>query len=551
MSRADRIIGAALFVAAFLLGTWYVPQVVAAGGRPHFYQEEFGPAVMVACGHGYVNPQPTPELNAFLEVQRDEISCSPSLADAAHSPLTAMQRAYRYLIMTVGWTWRLQGQAAWSAIAPLYGLLFASTIVLLFAIFRQGMGERVAGLLAVVLALSPLHLSYLAHLRDYSKAPFVLALVLFAARLIRGPLTFRHAAWLAAGAGVLNGVAMGYRNDLLVAIPAFVGLLLLFLNHDRFPRGWRDVALAVVYLVGFAAALSPMWSIYRTGGGSSSQHLIILGLGEPFSDEVGIDAGGIYEVSYGYHDEFAHALISSNATRRLGATQMLAQYGPEYDRSGSDYLQQVAETFPADMLTRAYASAIRILELPYQQRLMLPQEEFLHIPHWILVVRDRFQRALAPVWLLIVAVTLFALSVMSLRIGLFVLMLVFYLSAYPALQFGERHYFHLEFIGWWALGFVVSLARGIDPRSTRRWGISMVGHAPATARLDASDCTDRDPVGGSGCRLADAAAPAPSIAAATPARGLRAISGCADRIRRLDSGSPGQRIRALPGADKP
>ena len=109
----------------------------------------------------------------------------------------------------------------------------------------------------MVLALSPLHTSYLAHLRDYSKAPFVLALVLFAARLVRGPLTFRHAALLAAGAGVLNGVAMGFRNDLLVAVPAFVGLLLVFPDHDLFPRGWRDLALAAVYLVGVRRGPQP------------------------------------------------------------------------------------------------------------------------------------------------------------------------------------------------------------------------------------------------------------------------------------------------------
>ena len=82
MSRADRIVGAALFVAALLLGTWYVPQVVAAGGRPHFYQEEFGPAVMVACGHGYVNPQPgaDADLDALLAVNGDDLQCSPALA---------------------------------------------------------------------------------------------------------------------------------------------------------------------------------------------------------------------------------------------------------------------------------------------------------------------------------------------------------------------------------------------------------------------------------------------------------------------------------------
>ena len=206
MSRADGVAGAALFVASLLLGTWYVPQVIAAGGKPQFYQGEFGPAVMVACGHGYVNPRPgvDAELDALLVLNRDDFECSPALAGMARDPLTSMQRAYRYLITAVGWTWRLQGRISWSAVAPLYGLFYASTFLLLFVLFRLGMGTIIAGTLAVVLALSPLHLSYLAHLRDYSKAPFVLGLVVFAALMIRSPLSYRRAMLLAAGAGLLH-----------------------------------------------------------------------------------------------------------------------------------------------------------------------------------------------------------------------------------------------------------------------------------------------------------------------------------------------------------
>ena len=169
---------------------------------------------------------------------------------------------------------------------------------------------------------------------------------------------------------------MGFRNDLLVAVPAFVGLLLVFLPHDGFARGWRNLALAGTYVAAFVIALSPMLSIYRTGGGNSSQHLIVLGLSEPFNQELGLDSGGAYEWGYGYSDEFAHALISANATRRLGATSFLQLYGPEYDRSGADYLSQVARNFPADMLTRAYASAIRVIELPYNQRLTRTHVEY-------------------------------------------------------------------------------------------------------------------------------------------------------------------------------
>ena len=458
MSRVDAVLGALLFAGALMLGTWYVPQVVAAGGRPNFYQEMFGPAVMLACGDDYVNPESGVDANldAFLAVQRDELTCTPGLAAIEHAPLTPMQRAYRYLYMSAGVTWWLQDRVAWSALAPLYGMFFAATVVLLFAVFRQGMGPLLAAALATVLAVSPLHIGYLAHLRDYSKVPFVLGLVLCALRLIRAPLTFRRAALLALGAGLLNGLAMGFRNDLLVAVPAFVALLLAFLPHESFRRGWRNAALVGVYLGAFALALSPMLSIYRTGGGSSSQHLMVLGLGEPFNEELGLNDAGMYEWGYGYRDEFAHAMISGHATRRLGANTFLQIYGVDYDNAGSDYLGQIARNFPADLLARGYASALRVLQLPYNQRLMLPQQQYLRLPHRVFVIRDRFQRALAPVWLAIVGLTVFGLTVMSVRVGLFAVLFVLYLSAYPAIQFGERHYFHLEFISWWALGFAVS-----------------------------------------------------------------------------------------------
>src|SRR5262249_14961939 len=142
-------------------------------------------------------------------------------------------------------------------------------------------------------------------------------------------------------------------------------LLLAFTSF----RGRQHVPLksgaAAAYLAAFIVALSPMLSIYKTGGGNSSQHLIVLGLGEPFTEALGIDTGSLYEWSYDYRDEFAHAMIGGYADRRLGQHKYLEMYGAEYDRAGSQYLADLAETFPADMLLRVYASSLRILELPY------------------------------------------------------------------------------------------------------------------------------------------------------------------------------------------
>src|SRR5437868_2083505 len=53
------------------------------------------------------------------------------------------------------------------------------------------------------------------------------------------------------------------------------------------------------------------------------------------------------------------------------------------------------------------------------------------------------------------ALALVALSAVSMRLGLFALFFLFYVGGYPMLQFDVRHYFHLEFIAWWSIGFLI------------------------------------------------------------------------------------------------
>jgi len=243
------------------MAAWFVPQFVAAGGKPWFYQQEFGPAVMHACGLGYVNPDAAtrPALAAFLDRTADAVSCS-ELQSVGTRPLTSMQRAFRYLILMVGETWWVRGHVAWTALTPLYGFLYGVTVVLLYAVFRQGMGVTLAVLGALALTFSTLHLHNLPHLRDYAKAPFVVALVLLAIRLIVGEVSVRRTLGLALAAGLLTGVGIGFRNDLLVAIPAFVGVFAVFLPFGLRERlGLRAGAIAV-YLIAVYGAMWPMSS---------------------------------------------------------------------------------------------------------------------------------------------------------------------------------------------------------------------------------------------------------------------------------------------------
>ena len=448
-------------MAAFATASWYVPQFVASGGKPWFYQQEFGPAVMEACGLGYVNPaaDTRPALKEFLERRSDAVSCS-DVESVATQPLTSMQRAFRYLMMMVGETWRVRGQVAWSALTPLYGGLYGLTVILAFAIFRQGMGRTLSAFGAAALTFSTLHLHNIPHLRDYAKAPFVLALVLVAIRLVLTEVTTWRTLALAAAAGVLTGVGIGFRNDLLVAIPAFVGVLAIFLPVGLRERIGLRVGAIAIYLVAVYGAMWPMSSVYQTGGGSSTQHLVLLGLTPAFGADLGVDNSRLYELGFEYRDELALAMIDNYADRKLGQHRFLPMYGADYDRTASQLLVDVARTFPADLLARVYASAVRITELPHSTTtaaLVVP--EFLSPgTQRLLLIKTNVLRRLGAIWPWPLAVTLLALSVWNLRVGLFAGCFVLYLSGYPALQFQERHFFHLEFVGWWALGFSLMLA---------------------------------------------------------------------------------------------
>ena len=73
----DLAIGLLIFCSGTWVGVRAVQAFRAAGGAQEFYQSEFGPAVMVACGGGFRNPdtRTAPALAAFLSQQSDRFDC--------------------------------------------------------------------------------------------------------------------------------------------------------------------------------------------------------------------------------------------------------------------------------------------------------------------------------------------------------------------------------------------------------------------------------------------------------------------------------------------
>ena len=56
MVEGGRIIALAVFVAASVVGQVAVARFIDAGHPPEDHRAQFAPAVLLACGHGFVNP---------------------------------------------------------------------------------------------------------------------------------------------------------------------------------------------------------------------------------------------------------------------------------------------------------------------------------------------------------------------------------------------------------------------------------------------------------------------------------------------------------------
>src|SRR5262249_4349194 len=121
---------------------------------------------------------------------------------------------------------------------------------------------------------------------------------------------------------------------------------------------------------------------------------------------------------------------------------------------------QIARHWPADMLVRAYASVLRVVDVPFHVGTYTAVVPYgLANPRLISAYKNTTQlNALAGLGVVSVALALTIISSRSVRAAVVLLALLIYFAGYPALQFQIRHFFHLEFIAWWAMAFVIDRA---------------------------------------------------------------------------------------------
>jgi len=451
---AEVAIAAAVLIASGVWATQFWNTWTSQGGQPEFYQIYFEPAVMIACGKGFVISEQQPKvLEDFLWRRRDGLDCADLPPDLKLGDRGLYQEAWTYLQYTVGWSWRILG-ISWSGMGPLFGLFFGTVALLAYGIFRLGMGPLLSVICAIGFATSSLQLLNLPHLRDYSKAPFTLALVLILGWLVTRPVRSRTVWLLAATYGAVLGFGYGFRTDLLINLPVMAIVLFGFLEGGIAKNIGLKATATVLFVGAFVVVSWPITSaVYKKGG--CQWHVALLGLQAPFDERLRLSPAP-YEFGSAYADGYVIRGVQGFA-HRVDPTAAIPQYcSHEYDVQSGRLLSTIVTTFPGDFVARSYAAALQIIELPFV-KLGPPVQD------WATPIFSGREMLLKPRYswgALVAGMALLLATSASIRLGLFLLFFLVYFGGYPAVQFQERHFFHLEFIGWWALGFCLHQLAG-------------------------------------------------------------------------------------------
>lgn len=448
---------AVVFLAVYLFSMQAIGHARQDGVLPAFYQAYYEPAVRIACGQGFGVDSAgklSQEFKDFLRLKRDSLRPE-SVPPAEKFDPYPNTRIWYHLFWTVGTIWKFTG-ISWGVMDHLAALLLAAAGVGVLALFRLWTPWMLAVPLAVLSSLPGL--AYLLSFRDVNKAPFIVAVLYAGALTVSRELSRTKLLVLAACVGIVVGVGYGFRPDVLVGLP-FVASALLFFRPSPWRRRLAEGAVAVaVMLATFGAAVSPVLSAYRKEVGSCSWHFAMLGLSDSHNMQLAqADAG--YSWLTNYDDDLLANTVDSYAKRNMGAVEPVGYCTRAYDKASVRLYADILTTFPADFLRRMVATAKQVLSVG----LWAQPRSFFTTPFgtFLQLNRNVLQNVVQISWI----ATLFILLAWNLRVGLFALFSLLYLSTYPVIQIDVRHYFHLAPLTWLLPGlFFAALSREVAAR---------------------------------------------------------------------------------------
>jgi hypothetical protein len=339
--------------------------------------------------------------------------------------------------------------------------------------------------LALLWLTSPAHLFFLTALRDYSKAPFFVLTILFIGMIVLRPLSARGLIALSMLLGAALGIGFGFRTDVMVNLAPFV-VTVVFLSPGGMLRALPTKFTAVAAcLAAFWICARPVVMNYRWG--NAGWHLVLLGTTDPFDRNLGVSPS-IYSFGNAYSDDLIPAIVKTYAWRvQPDHVTDPGWFDPEYEKMTRQYFFELARTFPADFVTRSWASVIKVLNLPFSIRFgrvpvgvsspMLARA--FGVRSWVLTKAEGITPAL-------LCVLIVALATHSPRYAVALTTLVLFFAAYPVLQYDGRHVFHLELLAlwidalafWWLISHAQDIRRRLfEPGAIRRMSLTAAAMA--------------------------------------------------------------------------
>lgn len=325
--------------------------------------ELYVPAVMLATGHGFINPpvDEVPGLREFLHDTSGKAAFVPSgvLHEFSTATLDTYQRYHRYLVFAMGCVWRVLG-VSWDSARFLAIAIYLASVAGVYGCLRLGMNAWWSLLGALLFAWSPLALDNLYNIRDFSKVPFLIAAIGIAGWLIRGPGR-PQSYWIAAALlGLILGVGTGFRRDVMTAIPPVLLAILLTAPAGPWRRWSVRAGGAAVFSLMFLAVSSPvLFAFYERG--SAVYHDILMGMAANLDPELALRHADYQRIPI-KHDFYVN--VAANAHARAARPGEGVDYdnlfgNPPLSRTRM-YLQHWVTTYPADMALRGVAALLAI-----------------------------------------------------------------------------------------------------------------------------------------------------------------------------------------------
>jgi len=266
--------------------------------------------------------------------------------------------------------------------------------------------------------------------------------------------------------GVVLGLGYGFRTDLLVNIPPIVIVLALFLDGGvRQHLATKSLGLAA-FVLAFVVTAWPILNFVSSQGGAQ-WHVVLLGFSDEFDAPLRIERAP-YRLGGFYSDSYVARVSLAYAARVHPEWHDVGIFTPAYDAATAAYVRELVTHFPADMMTRAYASVFALTHLPFA----CPGPPLDNFASWIYRPREFIFKFVQRAGAFLVVGAIAVAAAHSLRLALFLVFFLFYFGGYPALQFAPRHYFHLEFMTWWAAGFLVYQ---VTRRPPGEWSLKRLG----------------------------------------------------------------------------